>query len=234
SGPSFPPPRPPTLLPSSLFRGRGGGLTTPLVFELPGRQVAQGRVDTFAVVDIVEETSDLPVGVGEVVVVGQVHLLFFDGANQAFGVAIFAWFADRCHAEGDAESLQALDVVGGGILDALIGMVQLRHGHDQGTFEGCQREPLVEIASQVPTAQRAGEDVHEDRQVNELTAETDVGDVGDPDLVGPGNFQALDQVGIAWEGMVAVGGASPAGGRGAVEGGIVHTSATASAGRWTT
>ena len=85
----------------------------PLLFELPGCQIAEGRVDAFDVVDVVEETGDLPKGVGEVLVLGEIHLLFFDGAHETFGVAVFARLADRRHAEGDVQALQAFDIGGG-------------------------------------------------------------------------------------------------------------------------
>jgi hypothetical protein len=45
-------------------------------------------VNAFDVVDVVEEAAEVPLGVGEVLVVRQVHLLFFDGADDAFGVAV--------------------------------------------------------------------------------------------------------------------------------------------------
>src|SRR5262249_54499399 len=151
--------------------------------ELLGREEAQGRVDAFDVVDVVEETHDLPLGVGEVAGVGQVDLLFFDGAHEAFGVTVLAGRADLCHAERAAELFEALDVGRGGTLHGLVGVMDVWGGHHQGPFQGGQGEALVEVAAQVPAADVAGENVHEDGQVDELLAETDVGDVGDPDLV---------------------------------------------------
>src|SRR6267143_4439247 len=58
-------------------------LLPPLLLELPRREVAQRRVNALDVVNVVEEAGDLPEGVGEVLVVGEVHLLFFDGPDQA-------------------------------------------------------------------------------------------------------------------------------------------------------
>jgi hypothetical protein len=48
-----------------------------LFLKLTRHQVAQCRVDAFDVVDVVEDTGDLPLSVGEVVVVGEINLLFY-------------------------------------------------------------------------------------------------------------------------------------------------------------
>jgi hypothetical protein len=55
-------------------------LQAPLLLELQRRQVAQRRVDAFDVVDIIEETPDLPMSVAEVVILGEIDLLFFERA----------------------------------------------------------------------------------------------------------------------------------------------------------
>lgn len=130
----------------------------PLRLELLGRQVAKRRVDALDVVDRVDEVPDLLAGLGEVLVVGEIDLLFFDGAHEAFGVTVLAWLADRGHAESDAEFLQALDIHGGGILHALIGVMDLRCSADQGPLQGGEREPLIEVAAQVPAADRTREE----------------------------------------------------------------------------
>src|ERR1700681_1490424 len=64
-------------------------LGSPLLLELAGRRVPQGGVNAFDVVNVVEETCDLPLSVGEVLVLGEIHLLFFDGADETFGVTVF-------------------------------------------------------------------------------------------------------------------------------------------------
>jgi hypothetical protein len=83
-----------------------------------------------------------------------------------------------------------------GVLHPLVGVVDLGPAAPP---QGRQGEPLVEAAPQFPAPNPAGEHVHEDRQVDELLLEADVCDVGDPDLVGAGHLQALDQVGVAGE-----------------------------------
>src|SRR5215471_3997790 len=64
----------------------------PLLLELGRRQVAQRRVDALAVVDVVEEPSQLPQRVGEVGVLRQRHLLLLErGINSLhYAQAFFA------------------------------------------------------------------------------------------------------------------------------------------------
>jgi hypothetical protein len=61
--------------------------------------------------------------------------------------------------------------------------------------------------------------------LDKLLAEADVSDVGHPNLIRPRNLQVGDEVGIAREGMVAVGGARRARGLGAVNAQLVHPAA---------
>lgn len=69
---------------------------------------------------------------------------------------------------------------------------------------------MIEASAQVPASHESRADIHEDGEIDELASEADVGDVPDPDLIGPVDFQVFDEVGIPREGMVAVGGASSA------------------------
>jgi hypothetical protein len=80
--------------------------------------------------------------------------------------------------------------------------------HQQGALQGGQGQTLMEIAAQVPAADRPRENIHEYGQVNELAAETDVGDVGHPDLIRSLNFQGFHEVGIEREGVPTLRGAA--------------------------
>jgi hypothetical protein len=64
-----------------------------LLLELQRREIAQRRMDALDVVNVIEEAPDLPMGVREVVVLGEIDLLFFDGAHEAFGITVLARFA---------------------------------------------------------------------------------------------------------------------------------------------
>jgi len=59
----------------------------------------------------------------------------------------------------------------------------------------------------VPAADRAGEDIHEHGEVDEVAAQPDVGDISYPNLIRSGNFQVFDEVGVARKVVLTVGGA---------------------------
>src|SRR5688572_13341615 len=73
---------------------------SPLLLEFAWRQVAERRVDAFDVVDVIEKAGELPLGIGEVVVLGEIHLLFFDGAHESLGIAVFTRLAESSPCSG--------------------------------------------------------------------------------------------------------------------------------------
>src|SRR5215467_361527 len=86
-------------------RGRrpsGALLPAPLLLELLRRQVAQRRMDSLAIIHLVEEPTQLPQRVGEVEVLRQGHLFFLDGPHQPLGVAVLTRLADGGHAQEHA------------------------------------------------------------------------------------------------------------------------------------
>lgn len=56
----------------------------------------------------------------------------------------------------------------------------------------------------MPASDAAREDIQDHRQVHELLAQPDVGDVAYPDLLGTHDFQLLNQVRITRKPMLAV------------------------------
>ena len=57
-------------------------------------------------IHLLDEAADLGVGVGEITVVRQVHLLFFDGAYQSLSVAVLPGFSFVGHADLDVMAAQ--------------------------------------------------------------------------------------------------------------------------------
>src|SRR3954454_9852673 len=141
--------------------------------ELGRREITQCRMNSFAVVDVVEESAELPASVREVAVLGKSDFLFFDGAHQPFDVPVLLRTADLGHAEDHPSFAQALDVGGGSVLDALIGVMDFRRAAAQRALERSQGEALIERTSKLPAANLAREDVQEHSQVDEAGAETD-------------------------------------------------------------
>ena len=55
-----------------------------------GEQIAQRRMDAFELEDVIEKASDLCMGIGEVAILGERHLLHLDGSHQSLDIAILA------------------------------------------------------------------------------------------------------------------------------------------------
>lgn len=99
-------------------------------------------MEAFDVVNVIKEPADVPVGVGKVLVVGKVHLLFFDGADEPPGVTVFLGLADSGHAELDAAFLQGLHIGAGGILQPLVGVMDFWQPQGLGLLQSPEGELL--------------------------------------------------------------------------------------------
>jgi len=155
----------------------------PATGEFNGRQITESRVDAFAIIDIIQEAAQLLVRIGEVLIVRQIDLLFFDGANKPFGVRVLFGFADRGHADLHPQRLQPGHVVGCGVLDALVGVMHLGLVSGQAALQGRAGEALVQAAAQLPAPDLTREHIHEHRQVDKVALKPDVSNIPDPDLI---------------------------------------------------
>src|SRR5512138_4019528 len=66
----------------------------------------------------------------------------------------------------------------------------------KGVTEGAAGEEGVAISAQAPAEDLSGVPVHDDGEVAPAAGDADIGDVGDPELVGAGGGEALDDVGV--------------------------------------
>src|SRR5574341_104975 len=164
-------------------------------------------MDAFVQVHILDEMTDLMVSFCEVTIVRQLDLLFPDRADQALGIAILFGLAHTRHADLDAELLQDLHISGGGVLDALVAVVDGGRGKAQSTLQGHQGQAGIQQAAQVPATDGSGEHIHHDGQIDITLSQPDVGDVTHPHLIGIADRQACHQVRVAPIAMPAVGGA---------------------------
>ena len=82
-------------------------------------------MDSLFLIDILDKTAYLFSGVFQVGVFIEINFLLFDRTNDALGVSVLRGFADFGHADLDSQSGQAPGVVGGGVLNSLIGVVNL-------------------------------------------------------------------------------------------------------------
>jgi hypothetical protein len=81
------------------------------------------------------------------------------------------------------------------ILQALVRVMDLWPPSCERTVQSLQRQFDAQAGADRPTADDPGEDIHQDRQVNERPiAEANIGDVSDPDLIGAYDIEFLDQI----------------------------------------
>src|SRR5262249_11355745 len=75
----------------------------------------------------------------------------------------------------------------------------------KSAMQSLQRQLNAQAGADRPALDDPGEDIHQDRQVNERpVAEADVGDVSDPDLIGPYDIEFLDQILVAREAVARI------------------------------
>ena len=177
--------------------------------ELNGRQVTKRRVDALVHVNLVQKVAELGIDVSIAQVMRQVNFLLFESAHQAFGIAVLSGLPDFSHTDGDVGLGERGNIGCGCVLDSLVGVVDTRWlTLRQGTLQGGQGQRLVECPPQVPAPNRTAEDIHDHRQVDEFLVQPYVGDIGHPDLIRGSDGYLCHSIRVAWEGMVAIGGAT--------------------------
>src|ERR1017187_8022128 len=108
-----------------------------------------------------------------------------------------AWMDE---ADRDAALFQRRQKVGRGELEALIGVPDLGLAEAEGRAEGRQTEAGLHRIGEFPTEHEAAEPIHDGNQVEEAPMHRNVSNIGAPDLVGPFDRDAAQQV---WVDLVA-------------------------------
>jgi len=134
-------------------------------------------MDAFPIVDIFDETPNLRTGIRKVIILGQIHLLFFDGPHQSLGKTIFFGFPRGGHADLDVVLFEQIDIFQGGILNALIAVMDFRQTQAERHPQCCQGQAGIQDLFKAPAADRTGEDIHDRCQINEPVAEPDIRDI---------------------------------------------------------
>ena len=155
-------------------------------FEFGRSEITQGRMNAFVPIDLLDpvastgrcEVPELGISVGEVLILEQIHLLFFDSADQTLGVSVLFGLAHSCIADLHTVLGKQISVSRGGILHTLVAVMDERHIVSQCASQRVQRQVLVQRTAQFPAADAACEYVHDDCKKNELTLQPDVGDTG--------------------------------------------------------
>ena len=135
--------------------------------------------------DVVEESA---LGLGEVGEGFAFEVQFtFEGGPEAFHGGVVVAATGPAHAGSKAIGEELLLVGGAGVLAAAIGVVeQAGFGAPSllGVSQGLKGQRSLQMILKLPADNLAAEQIHESGQVKPALAGPEVGDIGDPDLVG--------------------------------------------------
>lgn len=136
-------------------------------------------MNPFAIVDLLDKTTDLLMGIMLISILGQLNRVLLDGPNHALGIAVWSRFTNFCHTNLNGSTLKYLNIASARILQTLSRVRNIRLPLRQRLFAGC----LKSIAQvNVPDDNRGVSDnVNEHCQLNALLLH--VGVVRDPKLV---------------------------------------------------
>ena len=143
-----------------------------------------------------EVVAQFPAGLCGVGVGFQVHLLILHGAPQPLHEDVVGVPALPVHADLHPVFLQHLSELQAGELTPLVGVEDLRLALPQRLLQGVDAEVGLQGVGQSPGHHVPAVPVHDGHQVEESPGHGQVGDVGGPRLVGPGNSDLFQQIGI--------------------------------------
>src|SRR5881392_241430 len=133
----------------------------------------------------------------------------FQGAEEALHRRVIPAVCLAAHRWGDGGGLQDLAVIAGGVLTAAIRMMDQarpRAASLECHGEGGNGEFGAQMLAHRPADDLASEQVEDHGQVEPTFAGRDVGDIRQPDLIGPVGCEIpIQQVGGYRQGMLAVG-----------------------------
>src|SRR5271165_3740201 len=92
-------------------------------FEFDRRQIAEGRMQPLAVIDLFDELSDMGSGLGQVAVFLPVNLFVLERFHERFAGSIVVWVAPAAHADADSVLFEQPGVIVRCVLNAAVGMV---------------------------------------------------------------------------------------------------------------
>ena len=150
------------------------------------------------IVDFVDEAADLGLGMGQVAIGSAIDFLLFEGFHEALRLGVVVGAGDPAHARLDVMRRQPLDVVGAGILDAAVGVVDQAGRCDlafgERHVEGRDGEFGAQVIGQCPAYDPSTEGIQDNSEIDEAFTETDIGDVRHPELVDGSGLQPSGEI----------------------------------------
>ena len=127
----------------------------------------------------------------------EIHLLVFDGAPQPFDEHVVPPTALAVHADIDRVGLQAVCEGLGGELRPLVGVEDLRGPIARyGLLQGLDAGVRLHGGRKPPGEHRPRGPVHDGDQIAKASGHGDIGRVRTPDLIGSGDGQTPQKIGI--------------------------------------
>ena len=127
-------------------------------------------MDALVLIDLISEATEVLIGLVNVGRVMERDFCCLHGAPEALGVAGLRGLADGRPADRDPVSLQHVTRRRRSVLHPWVGVMDRGPILRQRPSPGGQGQGLVQVATQLPTANAAALDSHADRQLHERLA----------------------------------------------------------------
>ena len=125
-----------------------------------------------------------------------VNVFVLHGAPEAFDEDVVKGATTAVHADPNVGCFQGAGKVKGRELNALVGVKDVGLGITQGNLKRGQAKGTVQSVGELPGQDKATEPIHDGHQIHEASRHRNIGYVGAPDLVGSGDGQTTQQIGI--------------------------------------
>src|SRR6266567_2848724 len=146
-------------------------------------------MEPLPVIHLLDEPTDRRLGFFKGLVLLQIHLLFFQRAEQPLRLRVLQRRALRRHADARPGGLQPLDIGRTRILHPPVRVVdptRRRLPLGQCPLQGGQGQFGLQRARQAPAHHPPRVGIHHRRQIDELPTQADIGQVGHPRLIQAG------------------------------------------------
>jgi hypothetical protein len=180
--------------------------------ELHWRHIPDRGMQPLVIINLLNEVGKPILDIGHGSIFPEVDLLGFQGFEKTLSRRVVVGISFAGHADAEAMLMEDLHVVARCILNPPIGVMNdscRGLALDQSHPEGLQAQGRVDSPGKRISHHPAGKEIQQDGKIDKATQDTDVGQIGHPDLIGSHDPQVGHEVGIDPMGMAAVGGANP-------------------------
>src|SRR3972149_985109 len=156
------------------------------------------------VVEFFDKDSNQCLGMIKIPAAPTILFLPFQRLNKTLGPGIVVRIARPTHTDRDAGRFQPLNVASTRVLNTAIGMMNQPWGRlalFQGPLQGLLSKAAVQLTADAPSHHTSRVDIQNHRQTDELLLQSNVGNVGYPQLIDPTYNHPPRQIRIHTPGM---------------------------------